>query len=193
MDTRTQLRTLARAVAASLGYAYAPLAHDTTDTYPTVRMTAPDGLELTVRMEKGRAVFGVGNALDRDASSHGLEWPTVSVGADRAPEAIAREVLRRLVPAAREHAAEVERRNASCHAWKASNLETARALAALGLDWRRRDTEGEQALYGAHGLHLRTGGSSVRFEYFSVPRELALEIVRLVQAHAAQGAAEVAK
>lgn len=193
MDTRTQLRTLARAVAASLGYAYAPLAHDTADTYPTVRMTAPDGLELTVRLEKGRAVFGVGNDLDRAASSHGLEWPTVSVGAERAPEAIAREVLRRLVPAAREHAAEVERRNASCRAWRASNIETAQALADLGLDWRRRDTEGEQTLYGPHGLHLRTMGNSVRFEYFSVPRELALEIARLVQSHAAQGAAEVAR
>lgn len=197
-DKDRALHTTASEVAGVLGWVYEAPTEDE-DGNPTGRAYCwnarlHNGAGLAIHMHsmraKGRIEIGHGLDIPQAVSRYGLEYPKITVAADRAPMQIASEIKRRMVTGLEALRLEVEERTNRHGDYTAETDRSAAMIAAQGAELRGRDNGShERELYGPMNSHMRVSGSSVRFEHFSVPAEVGARIVALLREHAAKDGA----
>jgi hypothetical protein len=152
----------------------------------------PDGAELWFGFDRygytGRIV--IHGELDNELSHHvpyGEHTPSITVAETRTPDAIAREIKRRLLPAYRELLVKVRESKARNDEYEQQRDglrdELLTALGEHGRAGQQHQRDGSINLYGLPGPVYGTvtvSRDSAAFEIRSAPRELALAIARVI-------------
>jgi hypothetical protein len=162
------------------------------------RVVGPDGAHFYVRLETygaqtGRLMFSAGTPDGADYSAgdwHGVDDASMTAASDRAPAAIARDIVRKLIPGTLARHAEITgrivRRTARANAVETAARELAGRMGTAAREWRgdwQADTPdgvgyGHMApsAYGDAGDDMR-----VTVELRGIPMARALEVADIIR------------
>ena len=170
------LHTLAKQVAGILGWKYNEDAQNWLALLSNAEASL--GLEMT---HKGKVVV-TGFLPKGNYSRHDLHGPKISITASRGPEAIAKEIQRRLLPDYEAVMAEAMKRKADAEAYDnaaRNNLE--RLADAFGTVVRDGDTTLHVGSVNDNYYGVATAGNTwARLELRSVPIDMAVRIGRIL-------------
>ena len=125
---------------------------------------------------------------------HDVKRPEVTVSAERDPATVARDLARRLVPAALDYYAAVRenmaRRLAAAAARETLAQELAGLMGSSGWDYPGKGWQAPtpHAFPGYGQMTPDYRAESVQVELSSVPLDMARDIARMIAAHVARGA-----
>lgn len=184
-ERRAALPGIAGKIAATLGEGWS--AADPHPDYPGVELLGPDGARLYFRPEgyqEWKRYSIVGSYPDGTRDAYRAEHFTITVSCDKAPEKIAGDIARRLLPKylpelvkAREAIARHNGREAAADAL-AVELRAILGKPAQEGEHRPRSFSGPHRVPGFLRIEVRSG-DSVTLDG-SVPPEIARELLRLL-------------
>jgi hypothetical protein len=167
------------------------------------RVVGPDGAHFYVRLgtygaELGRLMFTAGTPDDADYSAgdwHGVDHVEMTAAADRAPAAIARDIVRKLIPGTLARHAEITgrivRRTARANAVQTAARELAGRMGTTARerrgDWQADTPSGvgyggmTPSAYGDAGDDVR-----VTVELRGIPMARACELAELIRGWGAE-------
>ena len=180
--TDTQKTEQARAIANALGQDWA-LVELGDGSYPTRAIVhVRDEYGCVLRWDRGRLQISgrwpktKGGTIE--TPYHGA--PSITVNAERSPREIAGAIVGRFLPAYGPLYAEQRRKVEHADARTEQNDQTSAQIIAAGLGRKAQQGEGVY-LHHNHVYQVRPEGGSMRFEAFSVPVAIGLQILELTR------------
>lgn len=183
MDNSRDILRIAKLVAEDMPNGWTAIEPDYDGT--EVWLRGPDRIELHISHYQGRfEIAGRTTSDEIRQREQGDERPkAITVSANKLPQQIARDITRRLLP---DHVsyvavlrARVQRHNDYEARVRALRDELLTALGGAGRQAQGSDNEIYLCLADGYGT-MTISGASVSFSRLSVPREIAMEIARVL-------------